>query len=160
MPSGREEVLANVRAIICKCNPLKGHSGSLENAYSHLGVSWGADGYFEAGWASTQTAWAYMAGHMPNRLSRKCCSGGPAIPGRWLVVFDLAIISMQKLFWEVSGKSHGPHAGACGQGNDFTWYAISLFGSTPRTRQLRRTQGSRALMSKALVSAGRNKITR
>ncbi|MCL4142529.1 UNVERIFIED_CONTAM: hypothetical protein GTU68_001553 [Idotea baltica] len=143
---GREDALPTASQHFVNGNPLKGpFPDHLETVYFALGCFWGAERIFWKLDGVYTTAVGYMAGHTPNPTYQEVCSGGTGHTEAVLVVFDPAIISMEtllKVFWE----SHDPTQGMR-QGNDTgTQYRSGVYTTSPD--QL-----------KALVSAGRDKIT-
>lgn len=154
---GRADAVPTASQHFVNGNPLKGpFPDHLETVYFALGCFWGAERIFWKLDGVYTTAVGYMAGHTPNPTYQEVCSGGTGHTEAVLVVFDPAIISMEtllKVFWE----SHDPTQGMR-QGNDTgTQYRSGVYATSPD--QLKATQESRTLYEKALISAGRAKIT-
>ncbi|HSX84378.1 MAG TPA: peptide-methionine (S)-S-oxide reductase MsrA, partial [Cellvibrio sp.] len=102
------------------------------------------------------TAVGYSAGYTPNPTYEEVCSGLTGHNEVVLVVFDPAIISLEKIlmvFWE----SHNPTQGMR-QGNDRgTQYRSGIYALDEMQKQTAET--SRAAYQSALTEAGFGDIT-
>ncbi|ARU29930.1 peptide-methionine (S)-S-oxide reductase [Cellvibrio sp. PSBB006] len=121
-----------------------------------LGCFWGAERRFWRQEGVYTTAVGYSAGYTPNPTYEEVCSGLTGHNEVVLVVFDPAIISLEKIlmvFWE----SHNPTQGMR-QGNDRgTQYRSGIY--TLDEMQKQTAEVSRAAYQGALSEAGFGDIT-
>ncbi len=121
-----------------------------------LGCFWGAERCFWRLDGVYTTAVGYSAGYTPNPTYEEVCSGRTGHNEVVLVVFDPAVISLEKIltvFWE----SHNPTQGMR-QGNDRgTQYRSGIY--TLDDQQKKIAEASREAYQCALVEAGYEAIT-
>lgn len=121
-----------------------------------LGCFWGAERCFWRLDGVYTTAVGYSAGYTPNPTYEEVCSGRTGHNEVVLVVFDPAVISLEKIltvFWE----SHNPTQGMR-QGNDRgTQYRSGIY--TLDDQQKKIADASREAYQRALVDAGYEAIT-
>lgn len=121
-----------------------------------LGCFWGAERCFWRLDGVYTTAVGYSAGYTPNPTYEEVCSGRTGHNEVVLVVFDPAVISLEKIltvFWE----SHNPTQGMR-QGNDRgTQYRSGIY--TLDDQQKKIAEASREAYQRALVEAGYEAIT-
>ncbi|MGC6485429.1 MAG: peptide-methionine (S)-S-oxide reductase MsrA [Candidatus Puniceispirillales bacterium] len=121
-----------------------------------LGCFWGAERLFWQLPGVWTTSVGYAGGHTPNPTYREVCSGGTGHTEIVEVVFDPAVIGLNRLlqvFWE----SHDPTQGMR-QGNDVgTQYRSAIYADN--AEHLAMVEASRDSYAKALRHSGRGAIT-
>lgn len=121
-----------------------------------MGCFWGAERLFWQLPGVWTTSVGYAGGHTPNPTYREVCSGGTGHTEIVEVVFDPAIISLERIlqaFWE----NHDPTQGMR-QGNDVgTQYRSAIYADD--ADQLARVEASRDAYAGALRSRGLGAIT-
>jgi peptide-methionine (S)-S-oxide reductase len=122
-----------------------------------LGCFWGAERKFwQIGQGIHVTAVGYAAGLTPNPTYEEVCSGMTGHNEVVLVVYDPAVLSLDRLlatFWE----SHNPTQGMQ-QGNDVgTQYRSGIYSTTPE--QLAAAEATKAAYGQALTARGHGPIT-
>ena len=137
--------------------PLKGpYPQGAETIYFGMGCFWGAERLFWQLDGVFVTAVGYQGGMTPNPTYEEVCSGKTGHAEIVMVVFDPAVVSLDRLlktFWE----EHDPTQGMR-QGNDTgTQYRSAIY--TTNADQATRVAESRAAYDAALKAKGRGPIT-
>ncbi len=121
-----------------------------------MGCFWGAERVFWTLDGVVSTAVGYGAGFTQNPTYKEVCSGQTGHNELVQVVFDPAVISVDRIlvaFWE----GHNPTQGMR-QGNDVgTQYRSGVYCSTPD--QVTQAEASRAAFQSRLTEAGHGPIT-
>jgi peptide-methionine (S)-S-oxide reductase len=129
---------------------------NLQTAMFGMGCFWGVERLFWQVPGVYVTAAGYAGGITPNPTYQETCTGLTGHNEVVLVVFDPAVISYDELltlFWE----EHDPTQGMR-QGNDIgTTYRSGIYTFTPEQKAA--AEASREEYQKALIAAGRGKIT-
>ena len=128
----------------------------LQIAVFGMGCFWGAERLFWQLPGVYSTAVGYSGGYTPNCTYEENCTGLTGHAEVFLVVFDPAVITYEKLlqvFWE----NHDPTQGMR-QGNDIgSQYRSAIYATS--TEQLAAAQASREVFQERLGAAGFGTIT-
>ncbi|MGM8225619.1 peptide-methionine (S)-S-oxide reductase MsrA [Cellvibrio sp. ARAG 10.3] len=163
MPSPEQALPGRAQPIVIKNNHyVNGHPlqapfpDNMQQIILGLGCFWGAERRFWRQDGVFTTAVGYSAGYTPNPTYEEVCSGLTGHNEVVLVVFDPAVISLEKIltvFWE----SHDPTQGMR-QGNDRgTQYRSGIYVLDEAQKHI--AEESRAAYQRALSDAGFGDIT-
>lgn len=163
MPSPEQAVPGRAQPIVIKnSHYVNGHPlqapfpDNMQQIILGLGCFWGAERRFWRQDGVFTTAVGYSAGYTPNPTYEEVCSGLTGHNEVVLVVFDPAVISLEKIltvFWE----SHDPTQGMR-QGNDRgTQYRSGIYVLDEAQKRI--AEESRAAYQRALSDAGFGDIT-
>ena len=154
---GRETPMALPETHFVNGNPLLGpFLDDVGFAIFGLGCFWGAERKFWTAPGVYSTSVGYAGGITPNPTYEEVCSGLTGHTEVVQVVFDPAVVSLERLlqlFWE----SHDPTQGMR-QGNDIgSQYRSVIYATTPE--QLAAAQASAEAYQGELTKAGLGAIT-
>ena len=163
MPSPEQALPGRAQPIVIKnSHYVNGHPlqapfpDNMQQIILGLGCFWGAERRFWRQDGVFTTAVGYSAGYTPNPTYEEVCSGLTGHNEVVLVVFDPAVISLEKIltvFWE----SHDPTQGMR-QGNDRgTQYRSGIYVLDEAQKRI--AEESRAAYQRALSDAGFGDIT-
>ena len=163
MPSPEQALPGRAQPIVIKnSHYVNGHPlqapfpDNMQQIILGLGCFWGAERRFWRQDGVFTTAVGYSAGYTPNPTYEEVCSGLTGHNEVVLVVFDPAVISLEKIltvFWE----SHDPTQGMR-QGNDRgTQYRSGIYVLDEAQKRI--AEESRAAYQRALSDAGFGGIT-
>ena len=154
---GRREALAIGQQHAVNGHPTQGPwPEGMELAWFGMGCFWGVERKFWAAPGVWLTMVGYAGGHTPNPTYQEVCSGQTGHNEVVRVVFDPAVVSLERLlrlFWE----SHDPTQGMR-QGNDVgTQYRSAIYCSTQA--QYDAAIASRDAFQEKLRDAGYGDVT-
>ena len=163
MPSPEQALPGRAQPIVIKnSHYVNGHPlqapfpDNMQQIILGLGCFWGAERRFWRQDGVFTTAVGYSTGYTPNPTYEEVCSGLTGHNEVVLVVFDPAVISLEKIltvFWE----SHDPTQGMR-QGNDRgTQYRSGIYVLDEAQKRI--AEESRAAYQRALSDAGFGDIT-
>ncbi len=154
---GRAEPVAVPSAHYVNGNPLVGpFPETMETLVVGMGCFWGAERFYWQEDGVYTTAAAYAGGTTPNPTYEETCTGMTGHTEAVLVVYDPAIVNLERLF-AIFWENHDPTQ-HMGQGNDIgTQYRSAIYTTTPE--QLVAAQASREAYQQRLDSAGFGTIT-
>ena len=154
---GRPDAIPTAETHFVYGTPLTGDvPAGMQEAMFGMGCFWGAERVFWTLDGVVSTAVGYGAGFTQNPTYKEVCSGQTGHNELVQVVFDPAVISVDRIlvaFWE----GHNPTQGMR-QGNDVgTQYRSGVYCSTPD--QVTQAEASRAAFQSRLTEAGHGPIT-
>lgn len=154
---GRDEPIETAKKHHLLGTALKGpYPENMEKVLLGLGCFWGAETAFWLLEGVHVTAVGYAGGYTPNATYEEVCSGGTGHNEVVLVVYDPAIISLEKIL-KVYWENHNPTL-HMRQGNDVGTQYRSEIG-VYSDAQVEIAEKSRALYQKALHEKGMGDIT-
>lgn len=128
---GRDEAIPVADAHLVLGNPMvPPFPDGMEQLVVGMGCFWGAERFYWQTEGVYTTAVGYAGGFTKNPTYKETCTGKTGHTEAVLVVYDPAVVSLDKLF-EIFWENHDPTT-ANRQGNDVgTQYRSAIYTSTP-----------------------------